>query len=149
MRTPPDVELYNALVWKIVKQIPEGQVSTYGQIASMIQPGEDLDPETYRRFSPQWVGAAMNATPAGQGIPWQRVINSQGKISLPEGRAAEQQRELLEAEGVTFDDKGRVNFEMFGWNGPDAAWLREHDLQPPLPLKKNKPDTDATQLSLF
>lgn len=141
MRNPPDPKSFNQLVWEIVKQIPEGIVSTYGQIASMIPPPEGVLPPTYDRFSPQWVGGAMNATPSGQGIPWQRVINSQGKISLPEGSpSAVEQRAKLEAEGVRFDEKDRVDFEEVGWDGPDEAFLREHGLYPPKPLKK-KPGT--------
>ncbi len=148
MRIPPDPETFNSLVWEIVKQIPAGQISTYGQIASMIEPDEATSPETYRRLSPQWVGTAMNNTPPDQGIPWQRVINSQGKISLPPEAGGGRQRALLEAEGVQFDDKGRVDFEVCGWDGPPQAWLKDRALLPPIPLKKRKPD-DPTQLSLF
>ncbi len=148
MFNPPDPETFNALVWKIVQQIPPGKVSTYGQVASMIPPPEGVLPPQYDRLGSRWVGTAMRATPPGQGIPWQRVINSQGKISLPVGsRAAVEQRERLEAEGVIFSPSDKVNFEVVGWDGPEADWLREHDLFPPQSLKKrsNKPE----QPSLF
>ena len=149
MYSPPDPKSYNALVWEIVKQIPEGIVSTYGQIASMIPPPEDVEPDQYTRLSPRWVGTAMNATPSGEGIPWQRVINSQGKISLPKGSSsADQQRGLLEMEGVEFDSQGRVDFDVVGWEGPSEDWLITHDLLPPRPLKK-RPGPPATQPSLF
>jgi len=49
-------------------------------------------------------------------VPWQRVINSEGKISTRPG--ADLQRQLLEAEGVAFDIRQRVNLEHFGWEGP-------------------------------
>jgi methylated-DNA-protein-cysteine methyltransferase-like protein len=52
-------------------------------------------------------------------VPWQRVLNSKGEISLRAG--AEHQRRLLESEGVTFDGKGRVDLKRFGWEGLDAT----------------------------
>lgn len=136
MWNPPDPSSYNAVVWEIVKQIPVGKVSTYGQIASMLPPPEGIIPPQYEKLGSRWVGSAMRATPSGEGIPWQRVINSQGKISLPEGsEAALRQQTLLEDEGVIFV-KGRVDFEVVGWEGPDAAWLHARDLYPPFSLKK-------------
>jgi methylated-DNA-protein-cysteine methyltransferase-like protein len=136
MFNPPDPQIYNALVYEIVRQISPGKVSTYGQIAAMIPPPEGVDPPQYERLGARWVGSAMNNTPAGQGIPWQRVINSKGMISLPEGSAsAEQQRTLLESEGVRFQN-GRVDFNVVGWEGPDEAWLAARGLFPPPPLGK-------------
>jgi methylated-DNA-protein-cysteine methyltransferase-like protein len=145
---PPDSEQFFALVWEIVEQIPPGRVSTYGQIASMIPPPPGVEPPQYARLGALWVGKAMNAVPDGGAVPWQRVINSQGKISLPPGSsAAEEQRALLEMEGIEFDDQGRVSLAAVGWDGPPAEWLRERGLSPPRPLKK---DTgDSAQLSLF
>ncbi|HEX2907839.1 MAG TPA: MGMT family protein [Phototrophicaceae bacterium] len=139
MNTPPDPKAYSETVWKIVRQIPARIVSTYGQIASMIPPPNSVDPADYARLGPVWVGKAMNAVSAADtpGVPWQRVINSQGGISLPEGsRSALEQRARLEREGVTFDKNGRVNLNQYGWDGPEANWLREHDLLTPRPLKK-------------
>jgi hypothetical protein len=74
--------------------------------------------------------------PTMPSIPWQRVINSQGKISLPEGSPeAAQQRVRLEDEGVEFDRQGRVDLRRYRWTGPDDAWLRERGLlaRPSLP----------------
>jgi methylated-DNA-protein-cysteine methyltransferase-like protein len=113
--SPPDVRRFNALVWEVVGKIPAGRVATYGQIAALIAPPPGMDARTYLAFSPRWVGAAMAACP--EGVPWQRVINAQGKISLRSG--AERQRQLLEAEGVQFDDRDRVDLGRFGWSGPD------------------------------
>jgi methylated-DNA-protein-cysteine methyltransferase-like protein len=150
MFTPPDPTAYFGLVWRIAKQIPEGKVSTYGQIASMIPPPPGVEPEQYRRLGARWVGAAMNAMPDDQNIPWQRVINSQGEISLPKGSAsADEQRALLAMEGVTFDERGRVDFEVVGWDGPDDAWLEANGFLRPRSLKKSSPRDDHTQLSLF
>jgi methylated-DNA-protein-cysteine methyltransferase related protein len=151
MFNPPNPKLFNALVWEIVRQIPSGKVATYGQIASMIPPPEGVEPPDFDRLGPRWVGNAMNAVsgPHEVSIPWQRVINAKGTISLPEGStAAAIQRQRLEAEGVQFDDKGKVNFEVVGWDGPDKAWLKEKDLFPPRSLKKKKSD-DKGQMNLF
>jgi methylated-DNA-protein-cysteine methyltransferase-like protein len=112
--SPPDVHLYQARVWDIVRMIPSGRVATYGQIAGLIHPPPGMDARTYLAFSPRWVGAAMAACP--EDVPWQRVINAQGKISLRSG--AERQRQLLEGEGVQFDDRDRVNLSRYGWSGP-------------------------------
>jgi methylated-DNA-protein-cysteine methyltransferase-like protein len=90
-------------IYELVRQIPRGQVGTYGQIARLA--GCDA----------RLVGWAMASTPADD-IPWQRVINSQGKISL-KGLGAHLQRQRLEAEGIVFDERGRVDMECFGWDG--------------------------------
>jgi methylated-DNA-protein-cysteine methyltransferase-like protein len=150
MYNPPDPTSFNALVWEITKQIPEGRVSTYGQIASMIPPPEGVDPPQYTRLGARWVGSAMRATPSGEGIPWHRVINSQGTISLPPGTpSADEQRARLEMEGIVFSVGGRVDFEVVGWEGPPEAWLQEYGLLPPRSLKKQPPPDASTQLELF
>lgn len=131
-----DLKVFNALVWEIVRQIPPGRVSTYGQIAAMIPPPEGMTLRSYEAFGARWVGGAMAACP--EGVPWQRVINAQGKISL---RSAEEQRRLLEAEGVVFDEKSRVNLKRFGWSGPSHEWLIAHNL-PPLPGQPGPQQTE-------
>lgn len=149
MYQPPDPGSYNEIVWEIVRQIPEGRVSTYGQIASMIPLPEGVDSEQYDRLGARWVGNAMRQTPAGSQVPWHRVINSQGKISLPRGSAsADEQRGRLEMEGVVFDDAGRVDFRLVGWEGPPDDWLGAHGLLPPRSLRGEDKDSD-TQLSLL
>ncbi len=151
MDLPPDPSVYFAVVWQIVQQIPSGAVSTYGQIASMIPAPSGMELEDYERLGPRWVGKAMNAVSAKDdpAVPWQRVINSQGGISLPEGsRAAVEQRLRLEREGHTFDKRDRVNLNQVGWDGPDDSWLAENRLYKPRRLKK-PPESGATQLTLF
>lgn len=151
MYSPPDPTSYNRLVWDIVRQIPAGRVSTYGQIASMIPPPDGVDELQYRRLGARWVGGAMHAVPDGSSVPWQRVINSKGEISIRERTEGHlEQRLRLEAEGVRFDDAGRVDFDAVGWDGPDADWLAERELLPPRPLgKRPSYDPDATQPRLF
>ena len=126
--SPPNQQAYYEQVWTLVRQIPRGKVAAYGQIALMIPPPMGLDFEAYKAFSPRWVGGAMAACP--DDVPWQRVINSQGKIS-PRPGGAEKQRQLLEQEGVEFDAKDRVDFKKYGWQGP------------------NEDEMDSPQLNLF
>ncbi len=136
--SPPDLHLYNLTVWEIVRQIPEGKVCTYGQIADLIPPPEGMDAREYRAFGARWVGGAMARCP--DNVPWQRVINAQGKISVREG--SERQRDLLEEEGVEFDAKQRIDLKLYRWEGPSAEWLKEHGLQ------SEDQDSDSQQLSL-
>ena len=112
--SPPNPQAYYAQVWDLVRQIPYGRVATYGQIAKMLPPPVGVEIEAYTAFAPRWVGGAMAACP--DDVPWQRVINSQGKIS-PRPGGAERQRLLLQDEGVQFDAKDRVDLKKYGWTG--------------------------------
>ena len=113
--SPPDPLAFNTQVWEIVRQIPRGKVSTYGQIALMIPPPEGVEANEYRAVGARWVGAAMAACP--DDVPWQRVINAQGKVSVRRGGGEQLQRHLLEEEGVAFDDRDRVDLKRYGWSG--------------------------------
>ncbi len=123
--SPPSPKLYNDRVYEICRAIPVGRVMTYGRIAQLIPPPVGVDPGAYLKLSPRWVGGAMAACP--DEVPWQRVINGQGKISPRPGMAVVVQRKLLEQEGVVFDAKDRVRLDTYGWQ-PDAAWLRARGL---------------------
>jgi methylated-DNA-protein-cysteine methyltransferase-like protein len=127
--SPKAREAFYAAVWLIARQIPRGMVATYGQIAAFIpQPaGSEVSDSDYAAFRARWAGFAMAVCPAD--VPWQRVINSQGGISRRPG--ADQQRRLLEAEGVAFDARERIDLKHFGWPGPDAGWLRANGLEAP------------------
>ncbi len=114
--SPPDPEAFNIRVWELVRKVPNGKVATYGQIALMLPPPAGVDFESYRAFSPRWVGGAMAACP--DDVPWQRVINSQGKISERPG--SQKQRLLLEQEGIVFV-KDKVDLKKYGWGGMDEA----------------------------
>lgn len=92
-------------VYDIVRQVPAGCVTTYGQIAAIVDAA-----------TPRVVGYAMAAVPVGSGVPWHRVINGRGEISIRRsGSGHDEQRKLLEAEGVVFNDKGRVDLERYAW----------------------------------
>jgi methylated-DNA-protein-cysteine methyltransferase-like protein len=114
--SPPNQQAYYEQVWNLVRQIPPGIVASYGQVAMLIPPPVGVEFESYKAFSPRWVGGAMAACP--DDVPWQRVINSQGRISERPG--AERQRQLLEEEGVVFV-KDKVDFKKYGWKGPGEA----------------------------
>lgn len=90
-----------------VRKVPRGKVATYGQIASLA----GLDGQARQ------VGYAMAALPSHSAVPWHRVINAQGRVSMrregPAGSIIQQQ--MLEREGVMFDDGGRVALARFGW----------------------------------
>jgi len=111
--SPPDPKTYADQVYAIVRQIPAGRVMTYGQIAKLILPPPRVELEAYLKLSPRWVGAAMAQCP--EGLPWQRVINSQGKVSPRPGYGPLVQRSLLEQEGVIFDERERVDLKRYGW----------------------------------
>jgi methylated-DNA-protein-cysteine methyltransferase-like protein len=87
---------------------------TYGQIAARLLPPAGVEPDEYRRVGPIWVGGAMANAP--EDVPWQRVINSQGKVSERPGLGAVAQRRLLEQEGVVFDAKDRVDLKQYQWD---------------------------------
>jgi methylated-DNA-protein-cysteine methyltransferase-like protein len=97
-------------VYRVVASIPPGRVATYGQIAAQVG-----NPRAART-----VGWALHSIPAELDLPWHRVINSQGRISGPAGaHRTREQRWLLEAEGVTFDESGSIDLDRYGWkSGP-------------------------------
>jgi len=115
--SPPDPIGFNIQVWKIARNIPSGKVATYGQIASMIAPPAGTDPGSYKSLSPRWVGSAMAKCP--DDVPWQRVINAQGKISSRKSGGQFRQKELLEGEGILIDDRGRIDLKEYGWSDTD------------------------------
>ena len=95
---------YRAEVYDLVKNIPRGRVMTYGQIAIVLGEG----------YTARTVGYVMHGSE--DGVPWQRVINSQGKCST--GRLTiplNLQQELLEAEGVAFSAGGKCDLKEFQW----------------------------------
>ena len=118
-RSPASVTGLYARIYEVVRLIPPGQVATYGQIAALVG------------CRPRQVGYAMAALPAGSDVPWARVLNSRGEVSLP-GAGGDEQRALLAAEGVVFDARGRTSLKRFGWGGPDVeAPVDDADLWTP------------------
>ncbi|MEZ4863426.1 MAG: MGMT family protein [Caldilineaceae bacterium] len=112
----PNPQDYYEQVWQQVRQVSHGKVVTYGQVAQMLAPPVGVEPQEYKTFGPRWVGDAMAACPAD--VPWQRVINAQGKISARPG--AQRQRHLLENEGIVFVND-RISLKFYQWQGPGQA----------------------------
>jgi methylated-DNA-protein-cysteine methyltransferase-like protein len=101
-------------IYAIVRRIPPGKVTTYGRVAELVG-----------GCTARMVGYAMAALKRGTApdVPWQRVINAQGRISVHgDGIGNAMQRTLLEEEGVVFDEQDRVDFAVFGWPGPDEPY---------------------------
>ena len=98
----------------MVRRIPPGRVATYGRIAALVG-----------GCTARMVGYAMAALKRGTApdVPWQRVINAKGKVSVHgDGIGNAMQRAILEQEGVIFDANDRVDFEKFGWLGPEENY---------------------------
>ena len=99
-------------VYQVVRHIPPGKVATYGQVAHILG----------RPRGARTVGWALHSMPKGSDVPWQRVINARGVITLDaQGPGGAIQRALLEAEGIVFDEQGRIDLEVYGWAGLDLA----------------------------
>jgi methylated-DNA-protein-cysteine methyltransferase-like protein len=92
----------------LIRAIPCGKVATYAQIASLAG--------NYR--AARQVARVLHASSDKEHLPWQRVINSRGGISLRRGRGFEAQRRLLKSEGVPVDRAGRVDLARFQWEPP-------------------------------
>ena len=96
-------------VYRAARMIPRGRVTTYGAIAAML--GRPMDARAVRY--------ALRARADGTDVPWHRIINAQGRISLKARHPHETdlQQQLLEREGIAFDAEGRVDLRAFGWIG--------------------------------
>ncbi|MEW5720896.1 MAG: MGMT family protein [Chloroflexota bacterium] len=90
-------------VYALVRQVPRGRVVTYGQIARALGA-----PRAART-----VGWAMRDCP--EHVPWQRVVNARGEISLRPTSGYYEQRARLKEEGVRFNRAGRIDLKQYGW----------------------------------
>ena len=116
--SPPNPESFKAQVWAVVRRIPPGKVSTYGKIAMLLPPLPVINLRDLETMGARWVGGAMAACP--EDVPWQRVVNAQGKISLSNPVAHQRQKDLLEVEGIVFDERERIDLARYGWDGIPA-----------------------------
>ena len=101
------MEAFTRNVITIIKRIPEGNVCTYGRIAQMAG-----QPNGARQ-----VTRIIHAMSCKHDLPWHRIINAKGRISLPKGQPDDQQKALLQSEGVQFDAQDRIDLKEYLWMG--------------------------------
>lgn len=105
---------YRQKIYDLVRKIPRGRVMTYGQIAEILGEG----------YTARTVGYVMHGADA-ENVPWQRVINAQGKcstgkITLP----VDLQQSILESEGIAFSPSGKCDLNRVLWSPPSMAAKR-------------------------
>ena len=107
-------------IYAIVRQIPFGQVATYGQVAILANLAGRARLVGYALYRVDSIAAD---------IPWHRVVNAKGEIShSPQRRGSDYlQRSLLEAEGIDFDDRGKINLRQYLWQFPDRTTEMDED----------------------
>lgn len=93
-------------VKQIIKKIPRGKVATYGQIAAYAG-----NPRAARQVA--WI---LSSSSSKDKLPWHRVINRKGRISLEPNHGYEIQKMLLKKEGVKFDKSEAIDLELFLWS---------------------------------
>ena len=92
-------------IWQVINAIPPGRVCTYGKVAQLAGLGR----------AARLVGRTLRELPAGSKLPWHRVINAQGQISLPVGSTGhDRQRSRLAAEGIEFSVTGKISLTKYG-----------------------------------
>ena len=101
-------------VKEVIRAIPRGRVATYGQVAALAG----------RERAARGVAWILHSSSAAAGLPWHRVINGRGGISLGCGRGFEEQKKRLIAEGVAVGRNGRVDLKRFQWGPKDGVAAR-------------------------
>ncbi|CNF03374.1 MGMT family protein [Yersinia mollaretii] len=102
--SPPIVDSFRQRVFQVVAAIPYGKVTTYGDIARLIG-----SPRAARQ-----VGGVLKRLPEGSTLPWHRVINRHGEISLIGDDYLRQKKALL-AEEIEIDVTGRIDLQQYRW----------------------------------
>ena len=99
--------LFNQKVYLKVSKIPHGKIATYGQIADLI----------YAYGKARQVGWALRRLELPSTIPWHRVINSKGEITMSLSRKGTDwiQKELLIKEGIKFNSKMKIDIKKYLW----------------------------------
>jgi methylated-DNA-protein-cysteine methyltransferase related protein len=101
-------------IYDVVRRIPLGKVATYGQVADLAG--------LYGKA--RLVGYALFRVPLSADVPWQRVVNAKGEISYSTAREGGDyvQRNLLEAEGIKFNDRGVLDLKIYRWQESIDCW---------------------------
>lgn len=98
---------------QIIKGIPEGTVATYGQIAALAG-----SPRAARQVA--WL---LHSASDKYDLPWHRVINAQGRISLRANQGHKRQKRRLKSENIKINQKGQVNLSRYQWQPQGMAFL--------------------------
>ncbi len=88
-----------------IKKIPKGKVATYGQLAALAG----------NHRAARQVAWVLHSSSGKDNLPWHRVINGRGSLSLKPGYGYELQRELLEKEGITLNEQDRIDLKRYLW----------------------------------
>jgi methylated-DNA-protein-cysteine methyltransferase-like protein len=104
-RLPMTHQSFTTQVIEAIRSITAGRVATYGQIAAMAG----------NRRAARQVARILHACSHTQGLPWHRVVNREGRIALGAFSGHEDQKRLLENEGVGFDETSRIDLERYLW----------------------------------
>jgi methylated-DNA-protein-cysteine methyltransferase-like protein len=100
-------------IYEVVRRIPVGRVATYGQVATLAG----------LRGQARQVGYALHDLPDGSDVPWHRVVNARGEISLRSSSDAHgEQRRRLEEEGIDFGSGGAIELTRYRWQARPALW---------------------------
>lgn len=110
---------FTTQIIKHIRAIPRGCVSTYGDIARMAG-----SPQAARQ-----VARILHTCSKAEQLPWHRVVNREGRISLKPFQGYEEQKVLLEDEGVIFDETGKIDLDTY-------LWLPQIDRTPKLSWEK-------------
>lgn len=102
---------FTSKVKKLIKQVPRGKVTTYGLIAAIAG-----NPSAARQ-----VARILHSCSRKDSLPWHRVVNRNGQISLKPFNGYEIQKQLLEGEGVVFAENDTIDFEEFLWLPPNCS----------------------------
>lgn len=106
MSLPDNTLSFSAKVLYVIKNIPSGRVLSYGRVAALA--GD------YR--ASRQVVRILHSSSKKHSLPWHRIINSAGKISLPGPDAYYRQKSLLEAEGVEFSSNDMIDLKKYLWS---------------------------------
>lgn len=102
-------EIFTQRVRALIAAIPPGKVLSYGIIAS----------RAGNRNGARQVARILHSSSQKFALPWHRVINKSGRISLPQNKGYALQKQLLQAEGVQFDERDRIDLEQYLWRDND------------------------------
>lgn len=103
---PLEDATFRQRVFHIIAAIPYGKVTTYGDVARLAGSSR----------AARQVGGILKKLPEGSTLPWHRVINRHGQISL-RGEDHTRQKEALLAEGIIFTEQGGIDLRTYSWSG--------------------------------